>query len=700
MVDIKIKKVGATKFAAIAIDATGNRSLLLTKKFIYDFKAPVLKTSLPSGNYAKLCEIRINANEEAFIYYTLDRTPPTRESILFRKTILLSRTGNYTLRSIAFDKAGNKSKELIRNYTVDLSPPAIDVRIESDRTGQFYDVSLKSNETSEIFYTLDGRDPTFGSPTYRKPIRTTAGKVLKYFAVDKMGNRTKIFTLEELKTPSVRVEPKGGTYNKRIEVSLSTFSGTPVFYRLFKDKGDRGEFQLFNRPIAINNNGLFSLEYYTQTHGGKKSVIKQEKFRMDFLPPQIQIRIKRGSGPDKIMVIFEPTENTTIYYTLDKSDPLSSATSRTIGNKFLNEQPVIEVAREENLVLSYIGEDIADNRSELYSANLSLPTVAPRPLPGEYNTIIYVTLESPNNVAIYYTLDGSTPTERSKLYTVPVTIGKSVKLRFFAIDDLGYRSPQYVSEYKLDLPPRADFSLNRQEIYTDQVFILDPLLSIDEETPSAQLLFRWDFDSDKKFDTDFRKYKKKSLSFSRAGKHFVTLEVKDKKGLIGSARKSISVKKKCPKNMVSIFYDTLSFCMDLYEFPNQRAKQPLTHATWVEAFMYCRDINKRLCSLDEWKAACGGTMNLSYPYSNQYNSSKCNSTQGEISKSGSFRKCKSDFGIYDLAGNLWEWVSDRREGNNIIAGGSFHYGSGAGCRTSFYNNIAKQSPTVGFRCCK
>ena len=58
----------------------------------------------------------------------------------------------------------------------------------------------------------------------------------------------------------------------------------------------------------------------------------------------------------------------------------------------------------------------------------------------------------------------------------------------------------------------------------------------------------------------------------------------------------------------------MRFCMDRYEWPNQKGELPALLVSWVDAKKQCEDIGKRLCTEDEFNFACEGEEMLPYTY--------------------------------------------------------------------------------------
>lgn len=150
------------------------------------------------------------------------------------------------------------------------------------------------------------------------------------------------------------------------------------------------------------------------------------------------------------------------------------------------------------------------------------------------------------------------------------------------------------------------------------------------------------------------------------------------------------------------------FCMDYYEYPNKGGQKPMTKVAYAQAEKICRDQKKRLCSEDEWEKACKGGSGHRFPYGNEFDEGACNTQDANgnnrsIAASGAFPSCRSSFGIFDLSGNVAEWVSGR------LAPGAPDKvkKGGAANRPDFDDRCAARggesggarSDYLGFRCC-
>jgi formylglycine-generating enzyme len=186
----------------------------------------------------------------------------------------------------------------------------------------------------------------------------------------------------------------------------------------------------------------------------------------------------------------------------------------------------------------------------------------------------------------------------------------------------------------------------------------------------------------------------------------------------------------CPADMVAL----PAFCIDRYEAPNVPGALPFALRTAADGEQWCGVQSKRLCSEDEWVRACQGPHGRRFPYGDAHRASACNDDRPWIpvswkslalwpddaavaeagrlfqaDVSGARADCVSEEGVYDLTGNVAEWV--RRDGpaprpgyEHVLKGCYW-----AGCYhepepNCLFRNSAHpgtfRTYEAGFRCCR
>lgn len=707
---IIFEKKGMGYLNAVAVDKAGN----ISKRFLwerkYDKVAPKVRASHKTGLYKSDQNIKLTMNEPGKILYTLNGSDPTYSSPIYEtdEGILISKQGRTFLKFFAIDLAQNETEIKTIEINIDKRAPKVRARLQGE-TGdsQFY-ITLVPDEKAVIKYAKGENEATETSPIYESKLTLNSGEVLHYFAVDSAGNRSRMYKLDQLQKPMVTATPKGGVYRAYVDVKFKTSMESDIFYRVLPDTS----FSKFKRSIKLKTEGLHRLEYYSVAFNGMKSMTKQVSYLLDWSVPKVGMSLKKGIG-DSVSLFFEANENVSIYFTSDGSNPLYSRTAQTAGNRFTTNKARLSLLRKEDTKLAFYAEDQAGNQTSLSIMDIFKPRPVPNlPYGTEriYDKILSLELKSYDDRSqIYYERGGKEPNLKSPLYSSPITLLHSDTISAFVIDASGYRGKTESFIYRINIPPAPAFTVEPEIAIVGKKILFDASNTVDPETKLSGLKYRWDLDGDGKFDVEKNGNHKISHRYSKAGLYKVTLEVTDPLDKKGTYIGDALVRGYCPEDMVHIPRENgKSFCIDRYEWPNEKGETPIVGVSWVQATMYCHDQGKRLCSSEEWEYSCSGGMYdgkdgglRKYPYGNRYKSSRCPSEGEEVHSSGSFSEaCGERFGTSDMVGNVWEWVSDKRKNTPLMMGGAYTYGEKARCGYTSVSGLNSGSKQTGFRCCR
>lgn len=160
---------------------------------------------------------------------------------------------------------------------------------------------------------------------------------------------------------------------------------------------------------------------------------------------------------------------------------------------------------------------------------------------------------------------------------------------------------------------------------------------------------------------------------------------------------------------------------------------PQGYVSGKQAEQACQASGKRLCTTSEWVRACRGPRDLAFPYGGERRAGVCNDDgrrrhpvvevgsllgidgdrlwrdgmnepllnqlEGTLARTGERSGCTNEWGVFDMVGNLHEWVDDA---DGTFRGGYFmdtsKNGDGCSYRTTAHD-FKYHDYSTGFRCC-
>lgn len=158
----------------------------------------------------------------------------------------------------------------------------------------------------------------------------------------------------------------------------------------------------------------------------------------------------------------------------------------------------------------------------------------------------------------------------------------------------------------------------------------------------------------------------------------------------------------------------MGFCIDHHEYPNQRGVPPAVMVPFSYATQLCSEEGKRLCRDSEWTFACQKPLR---------SRDACNFGQTHIEvkprrywrpeqvaadlaavdgrRASGPSGCVTQDGVFDLLGNVQEWVESEHVAGYaaVLKGGRYNQGS-IDCERSVQTQLVHNGyPHTGFRCC-
>jgi formylglycine-generating enzyme required for sulfatase activity len=139
------------------------------------------------------------------------------------------------------------------------------------------------------------------------------------------------------------------------------------------------------------------------------------------------------------------------------------------------------------------------------------------------------------------------------------------------------------------------------------------------------------------------------------------------------------------------------------EPPEPLLNHPVVFVTWHDASTYASWAAKALPSSAQWEKSARGERGDIYPWGSQMTSAKCNVRESGIGSTtpvDRYHSGASPYGIYDMCGNVWEWLSAQSAPSRYELKGSAFTSPFARAMPSLFNDASADmlDDDTGFRC--
>jgi len=431
---------------AIALAPGGTASPLTSATYSIALPASAPTFTPPAGSYVGPQTVTLaDATSGAQIFYTTNGSVPTAASSLYSGPISVSSTE--TIQAVALASGGSLSPVASAAYTVTFpsTTPVI-----SPGTGTYNNIQTVTISdpypNAVIYYTTNGTTPTTASNVYTGPITVAGNSTIEAIAlVTSMPTSSTATAAYTFVAGTPVFSPAGGTYASSQTVSITSATTGALIYFTTNGTTPTSASSYYGGPITVSSNMTVLAIAILKNYGN--SSVSSAGFTIAPATPAPNFTPAAGTYSKVVNInINSSNKSAVVYYTTDGSPPTTSSS--------VYSSPVPVSANETiNAMALAPGDSDSPVSTALYT--ITLPAIKPTFSPGgaKYTSVQSVTMsDATPNAAIYYTLDGSTPTTASNLYTGPISVGVSETIEAVAIAPGGSLSPVAKTGYTITLP--------------------------------------------------------------------------------------------------------------------------------------------------------------------------------------------------------------------------------------------------------
>jgi hypothetical protein len=348
--------------------------------------------------------LTITSMDGAKIYYTLDGTTPTVSSALYTAPIKLER--NCTVKAVA------KHPDLAIS---DVGTYKIDVFKVAKPEVLFANLKLYMScptPYARLYYTTDGSDPVANGILYNDPVTIDHNATIKIVGKRDGYNDSDILDYALDLDNVTCIQPEFQREGNQLTLTSLT-EGVSIYYTL-DGEDPTSTYELYNGTITLTHNGL------VKAYASKEGLLNSET--ASYLVDWFQTDIPEFSFEDNMLTIKCSTKGSTIYYVLGDGIPSRDS-----------EKYVQPIALNDNRSVKAIAVADGFKDSEIATYNPDMFSCETPQLSYDGRAITMTT--ATQGATIYYTVDGTNPTENSNRYAGSTILNGICTIRAIAIKE-------------------------------------------------------------------------------------------------------------------------------------------------------------------------------------------------------------------------------------------------------------------------
>lgn len=398
------------------------------------------------------------ATEGAVIYYTLDGSTPTVNSLKYENGIKV--TENCTVKAHAV------KEDMFDSEAIEAAVEWLKVKQPHIQFSGKYVEMWDDTEGAVIYYTIDGTDPDTKSKVYQKPFALDAEETsVRAIAVKENWNNSEVSRLTYNPGKNYCEAPGITRVAGTNKVQMTTRTSGAKIYYTSDGLNPTINSQAYTTEVEVTENcTLKAMAADSLLYDSEVTTFAVDWFKVD--QPVI-------AADGVFLTITAPKENTKIYYTLDGSNPTTSSSLYEGTLTMKGSCTIKAMATYENFNNSSVA--VFNYYSSEYTCGL--------PSFSREGNMVSITSAPAEGTTIYYTLDGTTPTTASSAFTAPIEVDRNITIKALAVNAKLFTSE--VADYEVNW-----FKVDAPVITFDGIFA-----SMTSTTPNSRIYYTLDGES-------------------------------------------------------------------------------------------------------------------------------------------------------------------------------------------------------------